>query len=747
MSAQPPKCNPKCNPKWKPTLTTPDDQHTVVYQEDVKYVTLDHIIAAIAHVLIMKAAMGIGKTSAVIAYLNTLPPDARVVVLTPRRSFAKTACAEFNLKCEGEPFVNYLGKSGKDVIKSGRLFIQVESLWKLVDPNEGVVKPFDVVIVDECESILTQAVAYETNQGNITKNHEVFEQLVKTCKNRCFFMDAFISDRTFRVVKHLGLGYKYLNYLRRPVKRNAIRWDTSKCGETYLQAVKNHDFTCFINNLIDNLKDGLKIYMFVSSKRGLGQIVDTVKKELPDTRVLAYHGDIKTPLDDIRTSWSEQDLVITTSKITVGCNFDVEGVFDKVYIYVNGASGNLIRDAFQSHMRVRHLKDDEMHYFLDPTPVGATPYLSRAQIVAEFQKGISFNKRLFGDMWEPTSQLWIDLFLDTVEERNHSVRQLVPMFLHYLEECNYHNMRPQPEDLDDDEVLVKMEKLVEFEYSAVPELTTSQLKALKSQRIDSSDSTPVLTELEKAQIERYYFDSSLLDDNMDAERTAKLWKVYHKLGRTKFNQVRHELGIDAKELILADVLTEGRGDMWNQGFQLRLKVIQNICQTMGFRNSLEFQQISRAEFVKRIESSGFRELKEEGTSAFEIRDQSKKEKPKKKDEKPKKPVDAATLRLKDALFFVDSCLQGWSGSALKLDETRARKRVNGVMTDITGLSISPISDELKSSVRPRARKDIEIQRIREWEVGHDARLTPQEVINLNDSEEEEEETVEPQYLL
>ena len=62
--------------------------------------------------------------------------------------------------------------------------------------------------------------------------------------------------------------------------------------------------------------------------------------------------DIFKDVDDllnVNEKWLELDLLVYTSSITVGVNFDTSH-FDELFIYSSCKSGN-VRDIFQSSMR------------------------------------------------------------------------------------------------------------------------------------------------------------------------------------------------------------------------------------------------------------------------------------------------------------------------------------------------------------------------------------------------------------
>jgi hypothetical protein len=718
---------------WRWSFREPQVEaaHTVVYGPEVNYVLPEHINARDTKAVVIKAPMGCGKTVALTSYINSLPSTARVIVITPRQSFARTTCDEFNRLCGGKvPFQCYLNltQKGIKVRDCPRIFVQFESLHILRDAN-NVLEAFDVVVMDESESVLTQSVTIETNRERIVANQLVCTELLLKCK-RCFLMDAFLSERSFRVVKSLGLSYTYHLYQKRPVERKALQYDTAVKCKPYKKAQQVRDCERFLGALMGDLQAGARIYAFFSSLRVLQRFEGSIREKLPLKKLLIYSSAVKTSLEDIRERWANVDLVMTTSTITVGCNFDVPDCFNKIYIYAGACAENLVRDMFQSHMRVRHLLDQQMNYLVNPIANGRQLFQTREQLIERESKKCTQLKLQYqqaGQQWYETAELWRELQIDSLEESNHSVRCIGEMFEYYLRECNYTSELPNPESLVE-EALEDAEEVPRFEYSSVPRLTVKDLKTLLSQRTSHDPTVPKLTDLQKASIERYYFEGSTRED-LTEEREAKLWDVYQKMGRERFNNARYEMGLTQQLTTLDELVGEKRGDMWNDGFQLRVVAVRRLCEKLGFRNTLEEQKISRGKFEACIAHPDFKRLKDEAYEAFKLTDRSEEGK-----QKEGGHVRAAQQSAK-------CILEAWDGTILKFDPTRRRvwmgEGANRKQVSVQGLILEPLDSGFARDVLGRNVREKERERLARWNDKHDEEVEFEQLgpVNVDGKEE------------
>jgi len=693
-------------PPWTPSNQINDPEHTIVYGEEVQYCLVEHLLARDTQAHLTKAYMGVGKTVASIKLADTLPPDARVLAISPRQSYALTACAEFNKRCEGDDFECYLTVKGS-LSKCKRLFIQFESLHRLV--VEGRVLPFDLVIADEIESILVQSVSAETNKERIVANQRIFANLLQS-SGRCLFLDAFMSMRTLGFVQSLGIRYTYHHYLRMPVVRNAISYNSGVIGKPYTKELAEHDLNHLLSELISLLKLGNHYYMFVSSKNMLDRIVLAVEKALPEKKIVQYHRDSTEPLNDIANHWLV-DLVITTCSITVGCNFDHPTHFQGVFVYVSSVCQNLISDVFQSHMRVRHLTDNEMHYLVDPRAYSTEPFKTREQITTAYERRVGYLPTLSSNLAD-VSDHWYQVDIDVLTARNHSTSRTIEMFNWYLKECNYTNSQAHVEE-DVDDVLEDSDEIDPIPYKDIPELRYSEYQFLYAKKQKRGADVERLTDLENASLAKYNFDTSLRE-NLPIERRAVIWDVYREIGKSVYYQLRTELGLATGKITVAEIMDASPLNVWNSGFRLRLMTVESIVKMLGLKNTLEAQSISRKDFVEMMKHPQYLDLEKYGLEAFKIRSQ--------RSEDSKDEID-----IKRVAEFVGGCLKAWSGATFGLDK-RKQKMVNGVRYDINGLTLKPVEAGFIKDVIPCGKKEDDRNRVKEWGAKRDFELDDKEMV-------------------
>jgi hypothetical protein len=379
-------------------------------------------------------------------------------------------------------------------------------------------------------------------------------------------------------MKLLKVPYKFYDYTYPVPERQAIRADS---------------YEDLINMLNTDLINGKKVYFFCSSINKMrSEIVPTFKekfeKDFPDKKMLTYNSDTKSSVKDltnVNKVWSEADLVITTSTITVGCNFDVKDHFDKIYCHVGAESRNFVRDVFQSLYRVRHLKDNELVYCVDPRHRGGNLPTSKDQIEADLKAKIELIENQYQTQTEmgyaqKTPEWLSELIAHNTFEYNVGIMNLEELFQRYMKECNYVH-----KDIEEDDVLIG----VDFEeftkpllaYCDIPEMTSSQMKEMRKKRITDS-----LSEMENAMWEKFWFQMCVLELPTDVEQP--LWEIYCNFNKGKFRNMCVEKGLERGSLIIKDLLHCGTYSGLNDGFSLRVEMIQYIKSWLGLVNSQQY---------------------------------------------------------------------------------------------------------------------------------------------------------------
>ena len=297
--------------------------------------------------IIIQAYMGQGKTTQIQELIKKkFDEDNGVTVLciSSRRHFANNMVAEFNKEFKDPriKFINYLDNLK---INAQFLFCSMESLHKMFTRN----KPFDVVIIDECESAFSQ-LASNTMGEHVKESSDVFEHFIKHASLK-IYADAYISNRTIEVFNNIDTS-----------KTKVFIKNTFKAIEREAYLLNNK--LALGTKILQDLRAGKNGIGFFGSKQVLLDIHKKIEEE--GFKSLIYTGtesnaDVQNTLKDINTHWKNVQFVGFTSTITVGLNFNIPDYFDNLYMYFSRCGG-FVRDAFQGSMRARHLTSNKMYY-------------------------------------------------------------------------------------------------------------------------------------------------------------------------------------------------------------------------------------------------------------------------------------------------------------------------------------------------------------------------------------------------
>jgi len=347
----------------------------------------------------IQSYLGTGKTTQI---ERVISKDKRVLVLSPRIKFATSIAARLRIPC-------YINMSADNLMLATRIVCSVESLHKLSCDE------FDVVILDEVESILNQLFS-----PTVTYRDEVLQRFQTVILNagRVIGADAFLSDRT---VKCLSLirGKKITRVQNTLIseKRMAVR-----TKDIHTEALKK-------------LKEGKNIFFVFSSRNALLMFENRLKNANLGIIYRAYHSsadDNNKDFIDVNKSWLAYNAILTTSVITVGVNFDVEH-FD--YIFLDASpNGPIVRDLFQSIMRVRHIQTNELWYQLEDKNVfSSTHPMTIKEMEASFT-----DMEEFLVSCDTTRTQWIELAkLYADAEEKCSRYYFTQLFNAYLDFCGY----------------------------------------------------------------------------------------------------------------------------------------------------------------------------------------------------------------------------------------------------------------------------------------------------------------------
>ncbi len=445
--------------------------------------------------LMVRAEMGHGKTVQTMKLLKE-GNFKRVLIVTPRISFAMGINQEI-LSSEIKGFTSYRDKGFN--VKNDKIIVQCESLHKIANEVE-----YDLVILDEVESILYQMCAPTHSQNLIENNNTLESVLLRAGKILC--LDGFLSSRTTTYFKSLKISYDVIRYKFKPNEKKVVHLDS---------------FKSMLGAIDDCLKNGKKLFIYSSSKTKVIRDIEPLLKERSGgsekngCRWKAYHSDSGNKIDaKVSEEWLNLDVVVCTSSITVGLDFNVKDYFDCTFGYISRMSGVLIRDFFQGLHRVRHTKEKTLYLVSEG-------FISSDAIVPKSNRNAIKNtlKKRWGILEnegfeKKFSTSLFNLEVDNEFERSQNwwcFNKAIHWFLH---ECHYVSYDCTTQ-FEYDFPKIEMEH---YEYDEIGSLSLHDMEKMMDRA-----KTEGLNSYEKHQIKKYNFQKITMY-NLSKERIQMLWK-------------------------------------------------------------------------------------------------------------------------------------------------------------------------------------------------------------------------------
>jgi hypothetical protein len=551
-------------------------------------------------VVIVKAGLGTGKTTASIAYINSNKDNFdKIIITTPRITYAKSIFDRLKTESVFDDWVLYNDKKTSFNIKDKHVVIQCESLHRCDFEDERT-----LVIIDEVESFLTSLTSTKTQKKHHELNLSLFEYLVNSTKVIC--MDAFISTKTLNIFKSLNIPYYYIHYTQKPKERQYIQIKVEDKDED--------EFDKWSSYVLNEISLGKKMYVFISSKGKLMEFKTRLENHT-NIKFLYYTSDHKEKIDNVNELWSSVDVILTTSTITVGVNYDVKNHFHSLGVYVSAKSKNLIRDVFQSLYRVRHLIDNLLIFCINKNHYGMNEHTNpiyekqiKDRLNAETSLYIENYESLHKKKFVSNNFSWLEnLVINNILEANQSIMMLENIFFHYLNECNY----VECDVMNDEEFTYlsdeQLSKTMDYSYDDIPSISTNDMRELKMKEIKD--------DLDLLKIEKYFFQQSVLEVNPDDE--VILWVLYSRFGRNKFRNLRYEKAIVKETLNMKNVI-DTTLPLIADKMGIQLNTIQKISSWFNLDHSQQVNKDIPHETLKQLIPI-FKENIQEIYTAFNLR--------------------------------------------------------------------------------------------------------------------------------
>jgi hypothetical protein len=569
------------------------------------------ITPAVNTILLIRSYLGTGKTSSFINYIRE-NNSARVLILSPRQLYARSITGEYNCKKDhlheniGELFNCYLDVN--NVNECNRLVLQMESLHKL-DLNN--IQKFDVLILDEIEALLKQFSSKRTMK-NLIKCSTVFERLVRETPI-VIGGDAFLGMKSISTLKAINPQVQVIRNDYLPIPRKAyehLNWDA------------------LVYVALEKLLMGKKLVFVVASKEkarefaaacvkiGIGYKLYTGMSENVEQDQI--------DLSNVNESWNSPDIrcVIYTSTITVGVNFDLHDIFDELFVY-GSSYGCTARDIFQGMMRVRHLKDNTMHYTIYTTPVNGeypttredvkslmlikcahTLELTNIKNAAFLAKHRAYdpNQTLSNDSkldyliyntWESSPDWLIKCHIENIREDNFNKVKYGVSFNKYLKICNYTRYKNPPTGS------LKLDSCSSnHTYENVPDITRDRFKSLQT-KIQAG-----IANLIDHLMHDKYMLKKMTDENTSIDARRHLFEKYlaapenPEQQKNIFFNVYREKYSDVVEFMDREMLT--RYIEFASNWPMKLQLIKFMNSSLGISNSCQGRRFTEEELVTKI---------------------------------------------------------------------------------------------------------------------------------------------------
>jgi len=292
--------------------------------------------------IIVKSAMGTGKTVELVSLINTLPEQVYVICISFRRSFTSEIMSKL-----GDTFVDYRNVKGR-IENTPRLVIQYESLNRLSLPVGKQI----LLVIDESESVVGQIENKSKSFEKAKRNFEIFEWLMRY-SSKLICMDANTSYITYDLIKKTRSSVLVYNNEYKKTE-----------GTDVYYASKNQ----YLDKLYDAMKTARDkpIVICSTSKDEADVFLKKAKEISPSAKIKYYNRDSsieeRKDFDNVNAAWAKVDILIYTSTISAGISFDITR-FDKVFGYFDSKSC-CYKTCSQMLGRVRKVETGEYHIYV-----------------------------------------------------------------------------------------------------------------------------------------------------------------------------------------------------------------------------------------------------------------------------------------------------------------------------------------------------------------------------------------------
>jgi len=512
----------------------------------------------------LKSPYDTGKTQMLKRIIEKFLPK-RILWVSYRKSLTNDIKGNF----EELGFESYMdGKYHAD-----RLIVQVESLMKLnkaqeyLDQDTVTVPSYDLVIIDEVESILCQFNSNSTFKGLTSEIFEYLEEIIHNSK-KLITLDGDMTNRTYHYINSFGKSLNIVNTIKFNPKDFNLLDD-------------NEAFHSEIFKALDNEK---KIVIVSMSKKEAESLTIKLTSNYPKLKILLYTsitGDKeKNELVNVNDIWVQADILIYSPTIEAGVNFDLEH-FDQVFGILSNKSTSQ-RAFMQMLNRVRKLTENKVFLLNDKN----------------FSMRNVTNYITFEDEVEALKYLPNEFKMSTIYKTVNGQRVKTINYDNYT--INYLYNRVEEENKKPFYFLSKLKEIMLQKGHC---FTYEDKKEKKQRGISEKDKNNFLLELVQTKVindSKYTLLNEKKNRNMATrEEKILLAKKYYciQLGLDNFNEeliksFYHRIGMISKFMSLIDEENfHETNDAKNKIDMTKLLLVRDLLNVLGFINIFDTKKV------------------------------------------------------------------------------------------------------------------------------------------------------------
>ena len=559
--------------------------------------------------LVIMSHLGTGKTRQILVYVKGEQPE-RILALSMRKAFTHSVKGDW--RGEGVPFETYLDITGP-LGEVNRIIVQMESLHRLgksstyttvpITSWDHTFKEYDLVVLDESESALNQMSSLGTHGDFHMANCETFEHIIRGAK-KLICGDAFISRRTLAFIEELRdpARSRYIINTCCPYERTATELFAMREGKSKGGLSRVCAYAGFCKMIMESLERNERLVVIWTSKRRGQYFVDTYLKEWSTKRYRWYNaGDTKyaKDLEDVEAVWSNIQLLMYTSTITVGVNYKPvkeEHKFNRIFLYGCAATTNP-RDIAQSLLRVREITTNNLVFTLDNSCF-KYPASGRDAIEAEMRAEEAANRLTNPtSTWRETPKWLWDVHIHNKQEEADKSFNYREGVMDYLQLSGYTVTEQQVSD---------SKERIDFgsvEYEEVPEITRDV-----ADEIEERSHHDLATTEEKIQLQKFKFQEMLTEEGLT--HAAGIWAAYSEGGKWElFWNVVSERHLTLEQVMASE--SKARYAAITNRRAAQRRVLDKVLRILGWTSSAQGGAIHVSDVAERI-----MDMKTEIASAF-----------------------------------------------------------------------------------------------------------------------------------